>query len=121
MAQPVRTIPSSPPPAVTTERAARLCRLLRLLGPTGQTRSSLLRRLKLDVRGFYRDLQLLREVGVDIELHRGRYTLSGDAASAIDRLPFPDPRLTLGEARQLGKGRAKVHQRLRGLLDDILG
>jgi hypothetical protein len=120
MAQPLRTAPSSPP-AVTAERAARLCRLLRLLGPTGQTRPSLLRRLKLDVRGFYRDLQLLREVGVDIELRRGRYILSGEVASAIDRLPFPDPHLTLGEARQLGKGRGKVHARLRALLGDILG
>ena len=120
MAQPLRTAPSSPP-AVTAERASRLCRLLRLLGPTGQTRPSLLRRLKLDVRGFYRDLQLLREVGVVIKLREGRYELTGSVEAAIDRLPFPDPRLTLGEARQLGKGRTKVHERVRRLLGEIVG
>jgi hypothetical protein len=120
MAQRALSAPSFPP-AVTAERAARLCRLLRLLGPSGQTRPALLRRLKLDVRGFYRDLQLLREVGVVVALRQGRYELAGTVESAVDRLPFPDPHLTLGEARQVGKGRTKAHERLRRMLEDIVG
>ena len=56
-----------------------------------QTRAVLLQRLKLDVRGFYRDVKLLREVGILVELEKGKYTLKGDVEEAIECLPFPDP------------------------------
>ena len=98
--------------AVTAERAARLYRLLQLLG-TPQTRESLTRRLRLDVRGFYRDLELLRASGIELPLLDGRYRLQVDVENAIARLPFPDPRLTLGEARQLAKGRTPAHRKLK--------
>src|SRR5205823_12485517 len=110
----------SPPPAVTVDRAARLCRLVSLLGEKPQTRAGLLRRLKLDVRGFYRDLQLLREVGIVVSLEKGKYALQEDAGEAILRIPFPDPHLTLGEAAQLGKGRTAVHRKVREMLGQIL-
>src|SRR5689334_22112459 len=103
MARPRRTSTPSTH-ALTVERAARLCRLLRLVGGRKQTRATLLQRLKLDVRGFYRDVKLLREVGIVVELHKGKYVLEGDAEEAVERLPFPDPHLTLGEAKQLARG-----------------
>ena len=81
-------------------------RLVRLVGASPQTRSNLLRRLGLNVRGFYRDLEALRTAGIDISLAEGRYTLAHDPDRVIDLLPFPDPGLTLGEARQLARGRA---------------
>jgi hypothetical protein len=120
MAKRTRSAPPLPP-AVTTDRATRLCRLLRLLNGAGQTRAALLHRLRLDVRGFYRDLQLLRQVGVAVDLREGRYQLTGPASAAVDRLPFPDPHLTLGEVRQIAKGRGAVQTRLRQQLDDIVG
>lgn len=119
MAKPRRS-PVLSPPAVTTERAARLCRLLRLLAPRGQTRASLLKRLRIDIRGFYRDLQLLREVGIIVELEERKYTLKGEAEEMILHLPFPDPHFTLGEAAQLAKGRTVLHRKLRTLLNEIL-
>jgi hypothetical protein len=71
------------------------------------------RRLRLDVRGFYRDLELLRAVGIAVPLRDRRYTLDETVAAATSRLPLPDPRLTLGEALQLAKGRTPAHRKLK--------
>ena len=105
--------------SVTPERAGRLFRLLTLLGAGPQTRATLTRRLRLGVRGFYRDLEVLREVGIQVALTNGKYSLLEAVALAIDRLPFPDPGLTLGEARQLARGRLGVHKKIRQQLDKI--
>ena len=106
--------------AVTPERAHRLCRLLQRLDAGPQTRATLTRQLRLDVRGFYRDLELLRSAGIAVTLREGRYTLDEDVAAAIARLPFPDPHLTLGEAQQLGKGRTAAHRKLQEQIQEIL-
>ena len=98
--------------AVTSERAARLFRLITLLGKGPQTRSGLAKRLKLGVRKFYRDLEVLRKVGIEVELSEGKYSLKDAAAKTLQRLPFPDPGLNLGEARQLAKGRSKAHKKI---------
>lgn len=107
--------------AVTAERAARLYRLLKLLASGAQTRTGLSRRLGLDIRGFYRDLELLRSSGIELPLEDGRYNLAEEAESAIARLPFPDPHLTLEEATQLAKGRSKAARKLRGQIAQIVG
>lgn len=115
-----RTTAAPAAKAVTAERAARLYRLLRLLAAGPQTRGTLTRRLRLDVRGFYRDLELLRSAGIDLPLVNRRYTLAEDVDDAVARLPFPDPHLTLGEARQLAKGRTKAHQKLKAQVSQII-
>ena len=107
--------------AVTAERAGRLYRLLQLLGKGPRTRDTLTHKLGLDVRGFYRDLEVLRTVGITVMLEDHRYVLKGTASKAVALLPFPDPRLTLGEAQQLVKGRTLAHRKLRGQLKDIIG
>jgi predicted DNA-binding transcriptional regulator YafY len=104
---------------VTLERAARLYRLLALLGRGPQSRSSLTRRLRLGIRGYYRDLEILRAVGINVELAAGKYHLREELAPALERLPFPDPSLNLGEARQLARGRSKAHQKIREQLAKI--
>src|SRR5438067_9747126 len=96
---------------VTAERAGRLYRLLRLLGRKPQTRDELATTLGLGVRGFYRDLEALRTAEIEVLLRAGRYILVGQLTSAIGRLPFPDPGLTLGEATQLARGRSKAHRK----------
>src|SRR5262245_28603635 len=100
-----RKSPPSGKGAVTAVRAARLYRLLALLGGKPQTRGTLTKRLKLNLRGFYRDLESLRDLGITVALVEGRYALEGPLADALDRLPFPDPNLTWGQALQLAKGR----------------
>jgi predicted DNA-binding transcriptional regulator YafY len=98
--------------SVTTERFVRLYRMVKLLAGGPRTREALTRRLHLDVRGFYRDLDLLRSSGVAVALAGGQYTLEQDAEDALALLPFPDPRLTLGAARTLAKGRGPAQRRL---------
>jgi predicted DNA-binding transcriptional regulator YafY len=104
---------------VTLERAARLYRLLMLLGKAPQTREVLTRRLRLGIRGYYRDLEILRAVGINVELAGGKYRLKEEPAQALEQLPFPDPNLNLGEARLLAKGRSKAHLKIREQLGKI--
>src|SRR5947209_7472470 len=106
---------AKPKPAdvvVTADRAARLYRILKLLGKGAQTRAALTDHLKVGVRDFYRDLKVLREIGITVGVAEHRYTLEGGVQNAMARLPFPDPHLTLGEAQQLAKGRANAHKKL---------
>ena len=121
MARKSTTEPSAASRTVTGERAARLYRLMQLLNTRPQSRDVLIRRLRLDVRGFYRDLELLRAAGIEVPLVEGRYTLEGSVDEALSLLPFPDPRMTLGEARQLAKGRTRAHRKLKEQIAEIVG
>ncbi len=49
-----------------------------------------------------------------------RYVLVGSVKDAIARLPFPDPHLSLGEAKQLAKGRSAAHRKLKSQLSRIV-
>ncbi len=120
MARSRRSPPVDKTHSESIKRSARLCRLLHLLQGKGATRPQLLRRLRLDVRTFYRALEALRELGILVELIEGKYVLLGKLEDAIDRVPFPDPQLNLAEARQLSKGRGAVHRKLRALLEEVL-
>jgi hypothetical protein len=119
MATTRRTRPAAAPaPAdersgVTPDRFARLYRLLNLMAEKPLGRDALARKVGLDVRGFYRDLGLLRASGIGVNLKQGRYRLEGDVDTAVALLPFPDPLLTLGEVRLLAKGKTVAHRKLR--------
>jgi hypothetical protein len=103
-----------PPAALTAQRAARLYKLLTLLGEGPQTRRLLLTRLKLDVRGFYRDLETLRGFAIDVSPgFDTRYALTGSVDDALAKLPFPDPGLNVRDALQLSNGTSPAHRRLR--------
>ena len=121
MAKKRTTRTEAKPKAITADRAPYLYRLLEILGKGPQKRETLIRRLKRDVRSFYRDLSLLRAAGILVTLAKGRYHLEGDVDDAIARLPFPDPLLTLGEARQLARGRTVAHRKLKEQIDRITG
>ncbi len=103
-------------PAVTLDRFNRLYRLLHLLADGARKREWLTKQLHLDVRGFYRDLEFLRGVGIVIELDQDGYRLSEAVDKVVLRLPFPDPHLTLGEVQQLARGNSAVHRRLKAQL-----
>jgi predicted DNA-binding transcriptional regulator YafY len=105
--------------AVSLDRAARLYRLLVMLGQGPRTRAVLVRKLRLGIRGYYRDLEIIRAVGLVIELSGGKYYLREELTSALEKLPFPDPALSLGEARMLAKGRSPAHHKIRTLLEKI--
>src|SRR5438132_177906 len=115
--QPEPSVPERP--GVTPDRFARLVRLLQLLAEKPLDRDALTRRLKIDVRGFYRDLGLVRAAGVNVQLTDGRYRLADALEKALGLLPFPDPHLTLSEVRALSRGRTPTHQKLRDLLERV--
>jgi hypothetical protein len=119
MAKKRSTKANSQAKTVTPERAARLYRLIKILQVKPLGRDVLRRRLKLDLRGFYRDLELLRDAGIELELKKRKYRLPDRANHVLVRLPFPDPRLTLGEAIQLAKGRSKAHRKLKDMITGI--
>jgi hypothetical protein len=109
------------PPTLTAPRAARLYRLLTLLDEGPQPRPRLLTRLRLDVRGFYRDLEALRALGIDIAANAdNRYALSGILDDALSHLPFPDPGLNVRDALQLGEGNTQAHRKLRQRINAFL-
>jgi predicted DNA-binding transcriptional regulator YafY len=105
---------------VTPDRAARLYRLLHLLGRGPRSREVLIRRLRLNVRGFYRDLETLEKLGIHITLEPRGYTLELGLNEALALLPFPDPGLTFAEAEQLAKGRTAAHRKLKQLIAQMV-
>jgi predicted DNA-binding transcriptional regulator YafY len=105
---------------VTAARVARLYRLLRLLAAGPLTRPVLLRRLGLNQRGFYRDIELLRAVGIHVTPRAGRYSLEPGFEAAVELLPFPDPQLTLGEAQRLARGKTIAHRALQARVEQIV-
>jgi hypothetical protein len=116
-----RSSRSAPPPtAISADRFTRLHRLLRLLEAGPRPRALLLRRLRIDVRGFYRDLELLREASIEVTLTPQGYALTGSAAIAIALLPFPDPHLTYGDILQLARGQTQAARKLRQQVDRLV-
>jgi biotin operon repressor len=105
---------------LTAQRAARLYRLLTLLEDGPQTRQQLLRRLRIDIRGFYRDLESLRELGIEILTDDNRYGLLGKLEDALARLPFPDPGLNFRDVQQLAKGDTAAHRKLKQRINSFL-
>jgi predicted DNA-binding transcriptional regulator YafY len=116
-----RTKPREPTPAVTSARAARLYRLLALVADAARTRPALLKKLKIDLRGFYRDLELLRSLGVTVTSEGDKYHLAGTLDEALEKLPFPDPGLNLREALLLAQGRTDAHRKLRSRINTFVG
>jgi len=106
---------------LTPLRAARLYRLLTLLGNGPQTRNFLLRRLRLDIRGFYRDLEALRALGIEVTTcDETKYALVGNLDDALAKLPFPDPGLNVRDALQLSNGSTAAHRKLKQRINSFL-
>jgi predicted DNA-binding transcriptional regulator YafY len=112
---------SSPHKAVTADRAGRLYRLLKVLGKGPQTREFLCKKLRVDERGFYRDLGLLRAAGIGVEVINRKYHLQDKLDAVIASLPFPDPHLTLAEAISLARGNSAAHRKLKAQIQTIIG
>jgi predicted DNA-binding transcriptional regulator YafY len=100
-------------------RAARLYRLLELLDKQARPRSQLLRRLRVGMRTYYRDLNLLRTWGIETHFEHGKYQLADSLAECLKRLPIPDPQLSFAEARSLAATRTSGGRKLKKLLKDL--
>lgn len=105
----------------TLERATRLAKLIKLISKTPRSRAELLDKLGVEVRGFYRDLKALRDRGIAYTATRDTYQLDEDLDEARDKLPSPDPQLSLAELKALSRGNTDAHKKLKKLLAAVVG
>ena len=86
---------------MSPERLSRLHRLASELvhGPVSKT--TILEKLTIGVRTFYRDLETLNALGMPAIRTRSGYQLMVSESEIELKLPFPDPCLNFFEARQL--------------------
>ena len=122
--RPIMTNPANPRrrPSVhiTLQRAARLHRLVRFLATSPQTRASILSDLRIGLRTYYRELELLKRCGVKIRHKNKLYDLVPTAAEALGRLPFPDPQLSFAEMAELAQCPNPAGKRLAELLASVI-
>jgi hypothetical protein len=104
---------------ITLQRAERLHRLVVFLAGTPRDRASILSELRIGLRTFYREVELLDRCGVKVRLRAKQYLLLATLAQAEGRLPFPDPQLNFAEMAELARCDCPAGERLAGLLATI--
>jgi hypothetical protein len=105
---------------ITLQRAARLHRLVRFLAEAPRNRLAVLSELRIGVRTFYREWELLRRCGVRVRQRSRLYSLSTTAEQAEGRLPFPDPQLSFAEMAELAQCDCAAGRRLGALLAEVI-
>ena len=105
---------------ITLPRAARLHRLVRFLAEKPRARSAILSDLRIGLRTFYRELDLLNRCGVKVRHKLKLYHLVPTAAEAEGRLPFPDPQLSFAEMAELAQCPCPAGKRLAELLASVI-
>ena len=101
---------------ITLRRAERLHRFVIFLAETPRHRASILSELRIGLRTFYRELELLKRCGVKVRYEAKRYLLLATAEQAEGRLPFPDPELSFAEMAELARCECPAGERLAQLL-----
>jgi hypothetical protein len=105
---------------ITLQRAARLHRLVRFLAEAPRNRLAVLSELRIGVRTFYRECELLRRCGVKVRQQSKVYSLLTTAEQAEGRLPFPDPQLSFAEMAELAQCDCAAGRRLGALLAEVI-
>jgi hypothetical protein len=105
---------------ITLQRAARLHRLVRFLAEAPRDRMAVLSELRIGVRTFYREWELLRRCGVKVRQRSRLYSLLTTAEQAEGRLPFPDPQLSFAEMAELAQCDCAAGRRLGALLAEVI-
>lgn len=108
-----------PDSQLSSQRAARLYRLLITLDKSPRTRAQLVKLGRVGLRSFYRDLIYLQRLKIKVKISRGRYQLATPLQRALGHLPFPTPRLTFADAIELAKGSGSAHKRLKAQLNRL--
>ena len=105
---------------ITLQRAARLHRLVRLMAEAPRDRMAILSELRIGLRTFYREWELLRRCGVKVRQRSRLYSLLTTAEPAEGRLPFPDPQLSFAEMAELARCDCPAGRRLADLLAAVI-
>lgn len=104
---------------ITLGRAARLYRMVTLLAARPRRRPELLSTIRIGLRTFYRELDMLKRLGVQVKLDGKAYTCRTTAREAEELLPFPDPQLSFAELAELATGSGSAAQRLAALYAEV--
>jgi predicted DNA-binding transcriptional regulator YafY len=105
---------------ITLSRAARLHRLVMFLAASPRSRESVLTELRIGLRTFYRELELLKRCGVKVQQKEKAYRLLSTAEQAEGRLPFPDPQLSFAEMAELARCPGEAGRRLAEMLASVI-
>lgn len=105
---------------ITLQRASRLHRLVRFLAGGPGSRPAILSELRVGLRTFYRELELLKKCGVKVRHKQKLYHLLPTAAEAEGRLPFPDPQLSFAEMAELARCDSPAGRRLSEMLAAVV-
>ena len=105
---------------ITLQRAARLHRLVRFLAEAPRNRIAVLTELRIGVRTFYREWELLKRCGVKVRQRSKLYFLRATAEQAEGRLPSPDPQLSFAEVAELARCDCAAGRRLAALLAEVI-
>lgn len=108
-------------PDLSPVRAHRLCKMLIALGHGPQPKEKLVRKLRVEERGFFRDLQLMRKLGIAVTATGNRYLLMMSFGEALSKLPVPDLKLSLRDALELSHGHSPTQRRVRRKLESLIG
>jgi hypothetical protein len=105
---------------ITLQRASRLHRLVRFLAESPRARSAILSDLRIGLRTFYREVDLLNRCGVKVRHKTKLYHLLPAGPEPVEgRLPFPDPQLSFAEMAELAQCPCPAGRRLADLLDAV--
>jgi predicted DNA-binding transcriptional regulator YafY len=105
---------------ITLQRASRLHRLVRFLAESPRARSAILADLRIGLRTFYRELDLINRCGVKVRHKAKLYHLVPAGPEPEGRLPFPDPQLSFSEMAELAQCPCASGKRLADLLAAVI-
>ena len=106
---------------LSPDRAGRLYRFLNAAAEKPQPRAALVKTLRIGLRTLYRDIELLRELGIALQTGDLGYELKQTLDDALALIPFPNPKLTFADVLQLQRGRTKAHKRLKSFFEHVTG
>jgi predicted DNA-binding transcriptional regulator YafY len=97
---------------MSPERLSRLHRLAHKLAQGPVDKGTLMTSLDVGTRTLYRDLETLRQFGMDSIRSQGGFTLCVHVSEIEELLPFPDPQLNFADARRLASIEDPVARRI---------
>lgn len=106
--------------SISPVRASRLYKLLRILEAEPGSRRVLLKKLRVGMRTFYRDLDILRQWGIRVELEQRKYVLAAEGTPWLELLPFPDPELSFADAMSLAAVKSPGGRKVQTLLGTLV-
>ena len=95
---------------LTPERATRLYKFLSLLESGPKTRPQVEKKLKVSLRTFYRDLEVLRALDIDVGYQDKKHVLNDRDWKS--KLRVPDPCLSFAEAEALASGKSAANKKI---------